>query len=45
MEVDAAIVPGQTAIIDQPPGLPFDVLYHVLVAYVGMLSAGRTDRQ
>jgi hypothetical protein len=31
MEADAAIVPGQAAIIEQPPGLTFEIVNHVLV--------------
>ena len=31
MEAEAAVVPGQTAIIDQPPGLTFEVVDHLLV--------------
>jgi hypothetical protein len=32
MEVDATIVPGQTAIRDQPPGLTFEVVYYILIS-------------
>ena len=43
VKAQAAIVPGQAAIIDQPPGLLFQVVDHVLVRDVEH-GAGRQNR-
>ena len=43
VKTQAAIVPGQAAIIDQPPGLLFEVVDHVLVRNVEH-GAGRQHR-
>ena len=45
MKAQTAIVPRQAAIIDQPPGLPFQVIDHVLVRHVEHRAGRRTDCQ